>query len=50
MDMNAASIAKFSLSGLLGTATTAASGLFGGSAIQANGLLAVLAIVRLRPR
>ncbi len=30
---------KFSLSGLLGTATTAAGGLFGGNATQANGVL-----------
>ncbi|PTW47981.1 NodT family efflux transporter outer membrane factor (OMF) lipoprotein [Sphingomonas faeni] len=30
---------KFSLSGLLGTATTAAGGLFGGSATQASGVL-----------
>ena len=30
---------KFSLSGLLGTATTAAGGVFGGNATQANGVL-----------
>lgn len=30
---------KFSLSGLVGTATTAAGGLFGGNATQANGVL-----------
>jgi NodT family efflux transporter outer membrane factor (OMF) lipoprotein len=30
---------KFSLSGLLGTATTAAGGLFTGNAVQANGIL-----------